>query len=204
MADKLINDKQKTIAAKQSKAPVKKGGSKKKAFIAIIIVLLVATAIALSVMVVTKNLLGGRDVIISFLTSMDSSYETLEDRDAALKAYEAELVSKEESVAKKESALAEKETELGKKAEALERDKINSSFELYIASLSEERITQFKQLGTIYSNMEAEPAAAALSQVGDPIDMAIVIYYMKPEFSAGVLNCMDAKLAAQITESLLK
>ena len=204
MADKLINNKQKTIAAKQGKAPAKNGGSKKKAGIAVIIVLLVATAIALSVMIVTKNLFGGRDVIVDFLTSMDASYETLQERNAALKEYEAALVSREESVVKKENDLAEEEAALEEKAADLQREKVNSSFELYIASLSEERIVQFQQLGTIYSNMEAEQAAAALSKVGSPIDMAIVIYYMKPEFSAGVLNCMDTKLAAQITESLLK
>jgi flagellar motility protein MotE (MotC chaperone) len=52
--------------------------------------------------------------------------------------------------------------------------------------------------------MEAEPAAKRLSEVGSVIDMAVVIYYMKPENSAKVLNSMDPQLTALITESLLK
>ncbi len=78
-----------------------------------------------------------------------------------------------------------------------------SSFELYIAGLSEERITQFQQTGTIYSNMDPEQAAEALSRMDSTMDMAIVIYYMKPDSSAAVLNCLAPQLAAQITESLL-
>ena len=207
MAEKQLNDKQKPILPKQPQKPAantKKKGNKKKASIAIIIILLLVTAIALSVMIVTKNLFGGRDIIIDFLTSMDPAYETLQDKEAVLTMLEEELASKEESLAKKEASLTEEETALAEKEDALQEEEVIGSFELYIASLSEERIAQFEQLGDIYSNMEAEQAAAALSEIGSTVDMAIVIYYMKPEFSAGILNSMDPALAAEITESLLK
>ena len=204
MADKPLNNKQKPIMPASGTAAPKENKSKKKAGVAIVVLLLVATIIALAVMVVTKNLFGGRDSIITFLTSMDPAYETLQQKQAELQAFEADLTAREEAAAGKEASLADKQTKLDEQAAALEQEKVIGSFELYVASLSSERIAQFQQLGTIYSNMEPEQAAAALSELGSAMDMAIVIYYMKPDSSAAVLDSTDPELAAQITESLLK
>ncbi len=52
--------------------------------------------------------------------------------------------------------------------------------------------------------MEVQEAAAALSEVGGEMDMAVVIYYMEPGGAAAVLGSMDVKLAAKITECLLQ
>ena len=204
MAEKQIDERKKSTMPKSEKATAKGKNNKKSASITIIVVLLVVTIIAMGVMIVTKNLFGGRDEILNYLTSLDPAYETLQERESGLIALEEDLMSREESVIKKETVLATEEAELEKKAEASQQEAVNSSFELYVASLSEERIAQIEQLSTIYSNMEVEQAAATLSKIESPVEMAIVIYYMAPEFSAGILNLMDVKLTAQITESLLK
>ncbi len=204
MADNPLNSRQKPIVPKPAAAAPKEKKSKKKAGVAIIVLLLVATIIALGVMVVTKNLFGGRDMIVKFLISMDPAYETLQQKDAELMALEAALAAREEDVAGREAAVAQEQAELEEQAAALQQQEVLSSFELYIADLSEERLAQFQQLGTIYSNMEPEQAAEALSKVESTMDMAIVIYYMKPDSSAAVLNSLSPQLAAHITESLLK
>lgn len=202
MAEKINKSNHNPIMLKPANA---KGKNKKiKASFAVIAILLIATVAALAVMIVTKNLFGGRDVILDFLTSKDPSYVTLQEWKNSLEALQEELTSREESLIKKEAVLVEEKAELEAKAEAIKNEEIISSFELYVESLSDERISQFVQLGTIYSNMDTKQAAAAISEIGSEIDMAIVIYYMKPEYSAGVLDCMDPELAAQITESLLK
>ncbi len=164
----------------------------RKLILILVPVLFGAALVAAGVMCGGYNLFGGRDAIIGFLSSMDAEYQSVSAREAILDAREEALASKEESLAKREAALAEAEA----------KSKTNEgSFEATIAGLSEERIAQYEQLGTIFSNMEAEPAAEALSEIGSVMEMAIVIYYMRPESSAKVLNNMDPKLAARITES---
>ena len=204
MAEKQIKSAPKTPKKESNKEKTKDKAGKKKPYIAIIVILLLSTAVTMAVLIVTKNLLGGRDIIIDYLTSLDPAYVTLQEQEAVFEMMEEELTSREESVLKKEAALTEEEAQLEEKEEALELQKVNSSFELYIASLSDERIAQYEQLGTIYSNMESEQAVAAISEIGNVLDMAVVIYYMQPESSAAVFNYMDADLAAQITESLLE
>ena len=203
MALKQRDSEQKSIKQEPAKLS-KQGKKKKKKMVVVIVPILVAAVIVMAVMIVTKNLFGGRDTVLSMLSSMDPDYETAQERELSLNALEEELSSREESLAKNEAALAEDLAELEEKSAAIHQEETNSSFELYIAGLSEERISQLKQLGTIYSNMEAEQAASALSEIGSEMDMAVVIYYMEPESSAEVLNCMDSELAAQVTESLLK
>lgn len=185
--------KAKVQKVKKTKPQGKK--NKKNVIFIIVPVLFALAAVTVGVLSLTLNLFGGRDAIIDFLTSMDPDYASVSAREASLDAREGALTSQEESLTKKEAALAEAEAKM----------KANEgSFESYITGLSEERIAQYEQLGTIFSNMGAEPAAAALSEIGSVIDMAVVIYYMKPESSAKVLDCMDSLLAAKITESLLK
>lgn len=203
MAEKQVNDKQESSASNPEKAKTPEKNNKTKISIAIIIVLLVATVAAMAAMMVTKNLFGGRDSMLDFLTSMDPFYETVQEREATLEELKYELTSREEAVVKKEATLAQEEAKLEDKAEALQHKLVNSSFELYVAGLSEERIIQLEQLGTIYSGMEPEQAAVALPELGSTLDMAVVIYFMEPQSSAEVLNCIDAEFAAQITESLL-
>ena len=204
MAEKQINSTAKPQNQKSKQSNNKDKANKKKAYIFVIVILLVSTAAAMGVMIVTKNLFNGREIIINYLTAMEPDYETLQEREAVLELLEEELSDREESVLKKESALAEELAQLEEEEEALQLQEVNNSFELYIASLSEERIAQYEQLGTIYSNMEPEQAVAAISAIGSVLDMAVVIYYMESTSSAAVFNYMDAELAAQITESLLE
>jgi hypothetical protein len=181
-----------------------KGKNKKKGLKALIAAALLTVLIAAAVLTVVKNLFGGRDMIIKLLASFDPAYETLAAWEARLVARESELGSIEEGLAKRESDLARAQAEFDGQVQAREQEETESSFELFIGSLSEERIEQFVQLGAIYSNMDAEQAAAALSEMESEMDIAVVLYFMKPESSAAALGRMEPKLAAAITESLLK
>lgn len=195
-------EKRETAEAGGGKGPhagkAKPRGEKKKSLklVFLLVSVLFSTAlVVVGVMSVRYNLFGGRDAIIAFLSSMDAEYQSVSARKEALSAREAALAAKDERLAKREAALAEAEAKL----------KANQgSFEATIAGLSKERIAQYEQLGSIFSGMEAEPAAKALAEIGSVMEMALVIYYMRPESSAKVLNNMDPKLAALITESLLK
>jgi flagellar motility protein MotE (MotC chaperone) len=173
MAEALKKQEQKPTGAKTEKqvtavpqqAPKKTKGKKKgKAVAFIILGLLLAAAIAIVVLAAVKNLFGGRDMIISFITSLDPAYESLETREQALDEKELELSEKEEELASKEASLAEQAAELKSAQEAGE----NSSFEVIIAGLSEERVSQLKQLAEIYSGMDATLAAEAISELTGP------------------------------------
>jgi len=165
---------------------------------------LVAAVIAVCVLVVTNDLFGGRGAIISFLAGIDPAYSSFQQKELELEAFRIQLSAREESVRKKEESLEKKEAEIEEKTLALQQEVVNSSLETYLESLSDERLDQFKQIGKIYSNMDPEKAADALSEIGSFLDMAVVVFYMDPGCSALVLGSMEAELAAKITESMLK
>ncbi len=181
-----------------------KMANKKKPFGMIITFFLAAAVIAICVLVVTNDLFGGRGAIIRSLTDIDPAYLSLQQQELELEAQKIQLSAREESVRRKEEGLEAKETEIEEKTLALQQEIASSSLELYLESISDERLDQLKQIGKIYSNMDPEKAADALSEIGSVIDMAVVVFYMDPVYSAQVLGYIDAELAAEITESMLK
>lgn len=188
----------------ESKSGAKKKGSSRKAnpkvVLTAVAVLLAAAVIAGSVLAVTKNLFGGRDKLLAALSSMDPSFQSAESLKAELDRLEQDLSEREKKIASKETSLAKREQEL---ESSLQEETRGGSLESYLADLSDERIAQIKQVGTIYSGMDSVQAASALSQLESVRDMAAVVYYMKAADAATVLGCMDAQLAAQITENML-
>ena len=184
-------------AAVKDKASAKKSGG--KTLMISVICLLLAAALALLVLSVTKNLFGGRDVIIGRLTSMDPAYTSVQQRQEDLDKREEDITKREDAAAKKEESLKEEKKQIEEQSQTPE----SSSFETYIADLSEERLAQLKQVAQIYSSMDPETAAAVLSQLGSTDDMAVVIYYMQVENAASLMNFLDKEIAIKITESML-
>lgn len=209
MAETLKKHEQKPTGVKAEKSvkavlppdPKAKPGKKKgKILVFAVLALLLVAAVTLLVLAAVKNLFGGRDMMISFLTSMDSAYESLEVRELVLADKEFELSEKEEKLNAKEESLSEQTAELQSAQEAGK----GGSFENYIGDLSEERVAQLRQLAEVYSNMDAALAAAAISNLDGTDSMALVLYYMEAPYSAEVMNCLDAVLAARITEEMLE
>lgn len=181
--------------------PKAKFGKKKgKVVVFAVLGLLLAAAVTALILATVKNLFGGRDIFISFLTSMDPAYESLEAREQALGDKELELSEKEEKLNSKEETLAEQTAQLKSAQETGQ----GSSFGNYIGGLSDERIAQLRQLADVYSNMDAALAAETISNLNDTASMALVLYYMEAPNSAEVMNCLDAALAARITEEMLE
>lgn len=187
----------KATEARQEKRNVKKK-SKVKVF-PILIVLVIIAAIAVLVLGVMKNLFGIRNSMMNFLGSMDPNYKTMEAQDASLKKREQSVTSREEAAKEQEEALKKKEDEL----KIREKNVGNGTFAEYIAGFSNEHISQLQQLASVYSNMDAKAAAAALSKLGNIEDMAVVINYMKDQNAAALMNNLDADTAAKITEYIL-
>ncbi|MGE4484056.1 MAG: MotE family protein [Oscillospiraceae bacterium] len=205
----LIEDKkEKQKEAEKTKKPerpaavkVKTEGGKSggKVILISVICLLAAGIIAVFLLSVTQNLFGGRDAIITYLGAMDPQYTAVQERQENLDKREADITKREEAAAKKEESLAEEKKQIEEQSQTREK----SSFEAYIADLSEARLAQLKQVAQIYSSMDPEKAAAVLQQLGSTDDMAVVVYCMKTENAAEIMNCLDKEVATGITESML-
>ena len=192
----------KVAEVKKEKPKLKPKVAKKsrvKFLLIIIIALVVIAAIAVLVLGVMKNLFGIRNSMMNFLGSMDPNYVTVEAQDASLKKREQSVTDREKAVKEQEDGLKDKEKEL----DTREKNVGNGTFAEYIAGFSNEHISQLQQLASVYSNMDAKAAAAALSKLGNVEDMAVVINYMKDQNAAALMNNLDADTAAKITEYIL-
>lgn len=74
------------------------------------------------------------------------------------------------------------------------------SFESLRSSFSDEKLTELKQVGTIYSKMDAAAAAAIMTKIYDVKQIAVIVYYMQPAASAQVLAKLDPTVAANVTK----
>ncbi|SHH83750.1 hypothetical protein SAMN02745823_01119 [Sporobacter termitidis DSM 10068] len=74
------------------------------------------------------------------------------------------------------------------------------TFEKILADFSEEKLTELKRVGLIYSKMDPAAAGAIMTNIYDPEQIAIIVYNMPPAASALLLAQLDAGLAAQVTK----
>lgn len=202
------------MARKQGQEPKAKTGKPKKKkgklILVIVILVLVLGAGTAAYLALTQNLFGGRDKALSFLQSLDPQYQDLayrqqqlEQQSQTLDAREKELNDQENQLRDDQQALEQAQQEANQQ-QATASGTAQSALESYISGLSDDKLTQLKKVGSIYSSMTADQAAKVLPNLGSVNDMAVVLYYMKPAASAQVLNNLDAKLAAQITDVMLK
>jgi flagellar motility protein MotE (MotC chaperone) len=123
---------------------------------------------------------------------------TIEDQQKALEQQAADLAAKEE-------ALSELQKKLDEQQAALDAQSVPSpspTFETVLAGLSEEKLSEIKQVGAIYSKMDPAAAAEIISKIYDTQHIAIIIYNMQPAASALVLAKLDPALAADVTTLL--
>ncbi len=77
------------------------------------------------------------------------------------------------------------------------------TFQEMRASLSEEKLTELRKVGTIYSKMDPTAAADIMVEIYQPMELATIIYYMQPAAAAALLAKMDSAQAARITQILM-
>lgn len=77
------------------------------------------------------------------------------------------------------------------------------TFQEMRAALSEEKLTELKKVGAIYSKMDPTAAADIMVEIYQPMELATIIYYMQPAAAASLLAKMDSAQAARITQILM-
>lgn len=126
---------------------------------------------------------------------------SLEEREALLDIRDQALTDREAALTKREQELSEKETELDRREAVLEAT--GDSFQLSLQGLDEDKLTEIKRVGSVYSKMEPAEAAAILNDMTDIMEVSLILYHMQPAASALVLAEMDTARAAEITRNLL-
>lgn len=180
----------------------KKGKKKKKSPLGKIIL----------VFIILIVLVGGAGAALYFSGNLDSVFTaiglpalsgglTIEDQQAALAEREAALAEKEKSLTSLQEKLDAQQAALDEATSAAEASAdANRTFEELLADFTEEKLTELKQVGSIYSKMEATAAAAILTELYEERQIAVIIYYMQPAAAALVLAQLDAALAASVTK----
>ncbi len=77
------------------------------------------------------------------------------------------------------------------------------TFQEMRAALSEDKLTELKKVGIIYSKMDPAAAADIMLEIYQPMELATIIYYMQPAAAASLLAEMDSAQAARVTQILM-
>jgi flagellar motility protein MotE (MotC chaperone) len=125
---------------------------------------------------------------------------TIEEQQAALEQREAALDEKEQSLDKLQAELDARQQTLeeAESAAAVSAD-ANRTFEEIRSGFSEEKLAELKQVGAIYSKMDAAAAAAIIENIYNEQQIAVIVYNMQPAAAALVMAKLDASLAANVT-----
>ncbi|NLT57776.1 MAG: hypothetical protein GXX99_02300 [Clostridiales bacterium] len=167
------------------------------------LVVLIFFAAGFLVASVKKDLGGVRSKLIETVNLLDPAYADLVAREQQVELLEAGLATREQQVALLEEALNARALLLDEReAAALSREL--ERLPIYRRNLDEDKQEEIRALGKTYANMDAEKAASIMGELYNVEDMATILYYMSSRSAAAVLEQMDQKLAAQITDELLK
>lgn len=172
--------------------------------ISMVLMLIIASLVALYV---SGNFSSIFDKAISavgltdVLKSGDSESSSIREQQAALEQRTADLDAREEELNALQEKLDKQTAELD--GTLTETATTSESFEDIRAGFSEEKLTELKQVGVIYSKMDAAAAAEIMTRIYDTQQLAVIIYYMQPAASAALLAELDAGLAADVTQMLM-
>lgn len=182
----------------EGKGKKKKSGFPKIIIIILIIVILIAGAGG------ALYFSGNLNSVLSMVgLAKNTSGAAAADQQAALDRRKAELDAREQSLNDLQKKLNAQQETLDEKMSAAEASAAaNRTFEEIRAGLSEEKLTELQQVGSIYSKMDPKAAAAVMTQIYNPQQIAVIIYFMQPAASASLLAKMDAPLAASVTQLL--
>ena len=157
------------------------------------------------------NLFSVRSIVLNAannaLASLDPEYRhynaMLSERENALNARENELRQQEEALTREDDRLQRRSVALDAREKALAEEQLHPT-PLFRKEITEEKLAELKNLGKIYSSMDAKDAAQALSLLSGPIEIAEVLFYMDKNAAADVLAALKPELAAQITREMLR
>jgi len=129
---------------------------------------------------------------------LDNREQLLNAREDMLDQREAELLERSEQLDVRERNLRKQQEEWEESVEAAKKMTITD----ILASYSEDKLKSMQQVGAIYSKMEPEAAASIASELYDAQQIAVICYSMQPQAAAKLLENLDPKLAADVTEIL--
>ncbi|MCL1816304.1 MAG: hypothetical protein FWG43_01700 [Clostridiales bacterium] len=164
----------------------------------------------------TKLLNSANNALASLSPEYRDGNSLLTEREKALDSREAELDQREQEIQKKEDAASKEDERLNQRASALDsRESIikqsaqdeqgeQTAIPLYRQEISDEKMEELENLGKIYSRMDTEAAAKALSLLNGSIEMAEVLYYMDKKAASALLDQLEPELTAQITREMLR
>ena len=158
-----------------------------------------------------SNILNAANHAIASLDPNYRPYDTLlTERENALDEREDALNARENDLRQQEAALVGDNDNLDKRAAALtarekafKEQQLNST-PLFRREISEEKLTELKNLGKIYSTMEPDAAAQALSLLSGAQEMSEVLFYMDNTAAAALMAALNPEIAAQITREMLR
>lgn len=193
-----IEDKKGKKGKKGKKDKKKKSGFRKIILILMIFIVLVVGAGA------ALYFSGNLNTIFETVGLTKPPAEiTIEQKQAALDQREAALNEREQGLNDRQTQLdtQQKAFDDAQSAASASAD-ANKPFEEILAGFSEEKLAELKQVGSIYSKMDATAAAVIMTKIYDDKQLAVIVYYMQPAASALVLAKLDPALAAGVTQIL--
>ena len=185
--------------------PKKKSGAGKAAAVFFVLALL-AGVVVFCVLVVTNNLFGGRDQILMFLQSLDPEYPSLEEREQSVQTLRQELEKLGVDLEEKKATLDVRTAELDARQTLMDNKgetRTAKTLRLLVDGVPKEKLAELQHVGNICSAMTAQAAAATLEELKETFDMALVLYFMKPDKAAEALSEMEDRLAAGVLERML-
>ena len=129
------------------------------------------------------------------LADYEARLSALGERKAALDEREDELDIVDAKIEQRTSALDKREQDLN--------DLTLDRTPIYKRTLTDQEITDLKNLSSTFAAMTPDSAAEILVRMYDPGDVAVIIYYMSSKSAAAVMSAMDPAYAANLTQMLI-
>jgi flagellar motility protein MotE (MotC chaperone) len=192
----------------------RKGGARRAIIIILVLLLLVAAGAAALVFTGTADVILESFGIPNFLPGAEtrSLQYQLEQRAHQLDQREQLLNDREDMLSQRETELMEQSDRLDIREKNLKRQQeeweaeIEAAKEMTIADIlatySDDKLQSMRQVGAIYSKMDAEAAAAIVSELYDAQQIAAICYSMQPQAAALMLEKLEPELAAEVTAIL--
>ena len=191
----------KGASAKELEDPKSKGKKKKKKGpkpIIFIIVIVVLLGGSFAFLYLSGNLTKALSMV-GLGPPQPSASVSLEEQQKALDQKAAELKAKEQTLTELQAKL---DKQKAAQASAAASPSASPTFETYRAGLSAEKLAELKQVGSIYSKMDAAAAVTIMTKIYDAQQIAVIVYYMNPAAAALVLAKLEPALSASVTKLL--
>ena len=185
--------------AAKSKPKKKKGGLIGLVFL--IILTIIATAFLY--FSIQFNWGGVRDKLIETVNSLDPEYVIYTEKIEDLNKREQQILLLEKKLEAEELKLSQKKTDLDKQEANIKEQEI-VRLPIYRRILNDEDLQDMKSLSKIYAQMAPGTAAGILTTLYDIDDRAAIIYFMSEASAAAIMQEMEVRDAAEITDALLR